>query len=89
MSENLSDHRNMHDPDMKWNAFGGKSNGASSQNVQGYGNGARTGRSEHDPMNIMPINGGSLEINDRRQKYLKGDAKDLNVELLKPNRRAG
>ena len=37
----------------------------------------------------MPINGGSLEINDRRQKYLKGDAKDLNVELLKPNRRAG
>ena len=73
MSENLSDHRNMHDPDMKWNAFGGKANGVSSTNVQNYGNGGRTVRPEHNPMNLMPTHGGSVEVSDRRQKYLKGD----------------
>ena len=57
----------MHDPDMKWNAFGGKANGVSSQNVPNYGNGAlRTVRHNDNPMNLMPGHGGSVELNDRR-----------------------
>jgi len=96
MSANHSDHRTaIHDPDMKWNAFSTKvsGNGASSQNVQHHGNGGgsslRTARPEHNPMDLIPGAGGSVELNDRRKKYLNEDKhQELNLDLLRPNRRA-